>query len=546
MEAALDRPIRGQLALRGLRTVSAILFAAVVLYYAINLYGLPKKLGQFPTSVIAAAAAALVLAAIFLPRRRLPGAGWLVPGLLLGAVLCTVPFAFAQKEFGNGDVSAILFTLNKNRTVDLTRIVLNDFPAELIEHLVVMLAGVGSALLLMRWMPGGRTVIALACLLAIGVSKPAEYLRYKALGGADASVIVLERDFAEPQVEVRPARKRNLILIYLESLERGYRVLPATAEAFAPLARLEDQGFSARKVQQVTGAHFTAGGLVASLCGVPLLSHGVFDTTAIGLGSADETGVFERFMPGITCLGDILARDGYTGSYLNGSDTRMFSINSFLVTHGFSRVVGMAEDARWAGSDERNIWGLNDGVLFAEARAEISRLQAAGDPFFLALLTTATHGPDGFADPACGPRPESGSGLPLAIACTAQHLTALLAEIDRMGLGEDTIIAVMSDHLAMPNTLRDEMRTLGVHRDNLFFMTGDGIAPQIYDRPATTLDIFPTLLEAMGYRLAGNRANLGVSLLSGQPTLNESLGREQLDRALSLDTTLQERIWAEP
>lgn len=124
----------------------------------------------------------------------------------------------------------------------------------------------------------------------------------------------------------------------------------------------------------------------------------------------------------------------------------------------------------------------------------------------------------------------------------------MLGWLKEQGLAETTTVAVLSDHLAMPNTLRKEMRPFGIHRDNLFILLNAAGAsgPKVHARAATTMDIFPTLLEAMGYGLKDHRANLGVSLLSDRPTLSEKLGLRRLDRALSLNNDLQNMLWAMP
>lgn len=425
----MNRAVLRSFAFRLMRVVLALVLGAVVLFYAINLYGFPKPLNQRPTLWIALGTLALMLAAALpshppAPARR----RWPVVLLTALAVLCTVPFAFSRKEFGNGDVSAILFTLRENRNSDLLRIVFTDFPRELAEHGLFLALGLGAAWGLQRSLPRFRPVWIMFCLIAVMVSNPVEYLRNSTIGLKDARAIDPARDFRAPEILSRPDKPRNLVLIYLESLERSYRDMPATAAAFAPFARLEDEGFSARHVQQISGTHFTAGGITASQCGVPLFSRGVFDATVIGLGDSDQTGAFASFMPAITCLGDILAADGYTGHYLNGSDAGMFSIGTLLTTHGYKSVVGMATDPRWQDHPERNIWGVNDRVLFEEARRQIAELAGAGRPFFMAVLTTGTHGPDGYPDADCSIRaPNETSQLPQAIACSAEHVTACSA-----------------------------------------------------------------------------------------------------------------------
>ena len=52
------------------------------------------------------------------------------------------------------------------------------------------------------------------------------------------------------------------------------------------------------------------------------------------------------------------------------------------------------------------------------------------------------------------------------------------------------------------------------------------------NRVCTMLDLFPTTLAAMGFRVEGDRLGLGMNLLCGRPTLAEMLGLQTLDEEL--------------
>jgi phosphoglycerol transferase len=43
------------------------------------------------------------------------------------------------------------------------------------------------------------------------------------------------------------------------------------------------------------------------------------------------------------------------------------------------------------------------------------------------------------------------------------------------------------------------------------------------------MDLFPTMLSAMGYEIEGNRLGLGTDLFSGRATLAEEMGYEGLN-----------------
>jgi phosphoglycerol transferase len=238
------------------------------------------------------------------------------------------------------------------------------------------------------------------------------------------------------------------------------------------------------------------------------------------------------------------------GTYLNGSDVEIFSIGDFMRSHGYGKVVGLKSRRDEHKVPGQNSWGVPDATLFAEAKAELARLASGKKPFFLSLLTASTHGPNGYPEPGFSYTPPvlpavKDSFLPAAIRCTIDQTLDFVDEVERLGIANKTVIVITNDHLAMPNTLWKELRQIEDRRAGLLVIKGGTSAPAgaVCDRPATHLDTFPTILEAMGYRLRDGRANLGVSLLSGQPTLAETLGYKMLDRALAANKDIKSKVW---
>jgi phosphoglycerol transferase len=528
-----------------LRIAAVLAFGMAILFHAINLYGLTKKLHKAPTLWIVVAIGALVVASVFIPENVIAPAPtwrlaivWTVFGI---ALFLTVPFTFIKQQFGDAEIASILYTIQENNLSDLTRVSLTDFQWPLLEHLSILLLLTASAIIAAAVYPAFDLVILFVAVVAISRSPVSSYLIRLWRDQSHSDHDWIAERLQKPEVVSRPSTQKNLIIIYLESLERTYRNIPATAQAFAPLAALEDRGFSARNLQQVHGAHLTVGGIIASQAGVPFLSQGVRSAERIARTSPQDS----SFMPGLSSLGRLLSDEGYTLTYLNGSDASMFAIDRFLKTHGYSRITGMGTDPRWQHTGNRNVWGLPDNVLFVAAVEEVEALHSLGVPYSMSILTTATHGPDGYPDDdfswdGDGPA----NSMVRAIACTARNVSMFLNHLESRGMMENCLVAIMSDHLAMPNILTKELRMHEDQRRNYFVILG-AEPGHVNCRPATTLDVFPTLVEALGYKLKDGKANLGTSLTSETPTLLEQIPRAQIDQALKNSLALRRALWAD-
>ena len=62
------------------------------------------------------------------------------------------------------------------------------------------------------------------------------------------------------------------------------------------------------------------------------------------------------------------------------------------------------------------------------------------------------------------------------------------------------------------------------------------------NRMATTMDMFPTTLAALGAEITGEKLGLGVNLFSGVETLTEQCGREKLDKELKKKSTFYDML----
>lgn len=281
---------------------------------------------------------------------------------------------------------------------------------------------------------------------------------------------------------------KNLLLIYLESLESVY-----TDDGIFPgltpnLNRLKQSGLDFKQMRQTRGTGWTIAGMVASQCGTPLLYRYGTDGNAVL-----QTGFLSRAI----CLGDILKQAGYSQVYLGGASTRFAGKGDFLAAHGYDEVLGNTELADWLDDPSyQSGWGLYDDSLFAIAAEKFAALANAQQPFNLTVLTLDTHHPNGHASASCPPYVSNRNTMLDAVHCTDYLLGQFLQSVSRHSAWDNTLVVLLSDHLAMRNVAQPFYPPDGERL--LSFIVLNAGAQEAITVPGTHMDVAPTLLHLMG------------------------------------------------
>src|SRR5690606_22223322 len=297
---------------------------------------------------------------------------------------------------------------------------------------------------------------------------------------------------AEYVVPERPlARRRNIVWIYAESLERTYLDDTVFPGLMPSLSRLASEALDFRDVASPPGTGWTIAGMVASLCGVPLTA---------ARGDEHSMGRMEQVLPGAHCLSDYLGQQGYDLHFSGGADSAFAAKDRFLASHGFQTVKDQAWfRARGVAGRHFSSWGVHDDVLLDGVFEDFMRLSAAGSPFMLTALTMDTHHPAGHLPEACRDvRYDSAHGdigLLSAIACSDRLIGQLGQRIRSSHYADDTLVVIASDHLAMPNDLGDVLA--GMKRENLLLVLDNGQAPRQVATTGSTLDTGATVLQLL-------------------------------------------------
>lgn len=359
----------------------------------------------------------------------------------------------------------------------------------------------------------------------------------------------IEDEYVDPtDVEVVfPEQKRNLIYIFLESMETTYsdvddggafdeNVIPElteiaqTNEDFSGADPKLNGGYS------LAGTTWTMGAMFAQTSGLPL---------NISI-SANDIDTQDSFFPGVTTLGDILSDAGYTQTLLIGSEAQFGGRKLYFQEHGNYEM----EDYSYAiengliPSDYKVWWGYEDQKLFEFAKEKLLQLSQGDEPFNLTMLTVDTHFEDGYVCEQCPT--EYDTQYSNVMACSSRQVGEFLKWIQQQDFYENTTIVISGDHPTMDSDYCAEIDQEGNYDRRVFtaYINAAAYAQDQQERTYSTFDNFPTTLAALGVQIDGDRLGLGTNLFSGTKTLLEEFGNSKVNAELKKKSEFIEKLSA--
>lgn len=359
----------------------------------------------------------------------------------------------------------------------------------------------------------------------------------------------IEDEYVDPtDVEVVfPEQKRNLIYIFLESMETTYsdvddggafdeNVIPElteiaqTNEDFSGADPKLNGGYS------LAGTTWTMGAMFAQTSGLPL---------NISI-SANDMDTQDSFFPGVTTLGDILSDAGYTQTLLIGSEAQFGGRKLYFQEHGNYEM----EDYSYAiengliPSDYKVWWGYEDQKLFEFAKEKLLQLSQGDEQFNLTMLTVDTHFEDGYVCEQCPT--EYDTQYSNVMACSSRQVGEFLKWIQQQDFYENTTIVISGDHPTMDSDYCAEIDQEGNYDRRVFtaYINAAAYAQDQQERTYSTFDNFPTTLAALGVQIDGDRLGLGTNLFSGTKTLLEEFGNSKVNAELKKKSEFIEKLSA--
>ena len=477
-------------------------------------------------------------------NRRFPGT-FVLTLLLLFAGMCFFSARWYLKTYGYTGFDSILYTLTADLEGVQTGLVVSFSLKALLPALLFTLLGAAvlhhlrTEDLRRRLSRITASVLSLLMILQAAFSTGVPEYIY----GLTHETPIFDQYYVQPTGEnVKfPEEKRNLIYIFLESMEISYlseelgggqedNLIPELYELATEHTSFSHDDSEVGGFLPVSGATWTIGAMVAHTSGVPLkLPMGVAENDY----GQDDSG----FLPGIVSLQDILHDQGYYQTLMVGSVASFGGRRQYYLQHGADYVydISTARKDDIVADDYFVWWGMEDKYLFEYAKEELTEISQKDQPFAFTMLTVDTHHIGGYVCEYCEADHEE--QYENVMSCSSRQVLEFVEWLEKQPFYENTTVIITGDHLSMDkgyfsrNVDEDYTR----RSYNCFINTA---VDTHFDenRQFSALDMFPTTLAAMGCTIEGEYLGLGVNLFSGKPTLIEKIGYEKFDSQLSLSS----------
>ena len=341
---------------------------------------------------------------------------------------------------------------------------------------------------------------------------------------------LIENEYVDPtKTNIKfSEKKRNLIYIYLESMEATFLSKEnggAYDKSIIPeLEQLAEENISFSGSDEIAGLYslpgttWTTGAMTAQTMGIPL---------KIPI-EGNSYGKYDSFLPGVTGLGEILKDEGYKQMLMIGSEVKFGGREHLFREHGDYEIFDFntAVEEGKKTKEDFTWWGFSDNDLFEYAKEKITNISQGDQPFNFTMLTVDTHHVGGFVCEDCVATYDD--QYYNVLECSSKKVKAFVDWIQQQDFYENTTIIICGDHPSMQPETFEQIEADGYKRTVYNVIINSPIQPDKTDNKyCSTMDMFPTTLASIGAKIDGDKLGLGVNLFSNEKTIIEKYGLEK-------------------
>lgn len=353
----------------------------------------------------------------------------------------------------------------------------------------------------------------------------------------------IEEQYVKPESSLLsfPEKKRNLVYIYLESMEKTFEdrenggnmeenTIPELTELAKQNVTFQLGPDGSQGILPLTST-WTIAAMVAQTSGLPL-------KIPVEKNSMSKYG---SFLPGAVTLGEVLEDAGYRNMLMVGSYASFAGRDQYFKDHGSYEIWDFGTAKRLDRvPDDYDIgwWGVEDEKLFEYAKEELSKLAAGSQPFNFTMLTVDTHNPNGYICRLCDDEFEDQYSN--VLHCSSRQTVQFVQWIMEQPWYENTTVVVTGDHATMVSGYApdDGSYDRGVY----YCFINPAAVPASRNHTACTMDLFPTTLAAMGVEIEGDRLGLGTNLFSERGTIVDEFGQEEVISQLNMKSEFYDSV----
>lgn len=327
-----------------------------------------------------------------------------------------------------------------------------------------------------------------------------------------------------------PEEKRNLIYIFLESMETTYYSMQdgglSQYDLIPEISKLAKEETNFSDTDKLGGAYtlygttWTVGAMTAQTAGVPLK-----------LSIEDNAmGEYSTFLGGAYSIGQVLQKNGYRNYLLLGSDATFGGRRNLFEQHGNYEIWDFESARTESKVDEKIWWGYTDDQLFEYAKEKVSYLAKQDEPFNFTMLTADTHFPDGYRCKDCPNKWDE--QYKDVISCSSKKVGDFIKWLQKQDYYDNTTIVISGDHLTMQSNFFELEDGQDYQKKVVNLIINPAVEAENTNRIYSTMDLYPTTLAALGANIEGNKLGLGTNLFSNEETLIEKYGVEYVNNEL--------------
>ena len=292
--------------------------------------------------------------------------------------------------------------------------------------------------------------------------------------------------FKADSIQIKP----NVVILILESFSKEYIGHYNHGKGYTPfLDSLINQSLSFSNMYANGKKSIEA--LPAILSGIPTLMNSAYISSKYASNQ-------------ISSIANELNQLGYESSFYHGGSNGTMGFNAFSKMAGIKDYIGLDEYPNKKDYDGN--WGIFDEPFLQFA---VKDLSAKKQPFFSTLFTLSSHHPFTVPDKYKDRFPSGNLPILESIAYADFALKKFFESAQKQTWFDETIFILTADHTSHSENPEYSTRT-GIYKVPLIFYSPKYISPSESDRVTQHADIYPSLIDFLGYEAVINSYGTSV------------------------------------